>query len=478
MDDRALLGRQLASITDTLAKASQRRDAEVKKRSTNPSVASTTHTPHSPPSSINLSLISHNEGTGSSDPGGIVVFRDNHTEPTKLAFERFDLNQKQANDIMGWIDSMPTKVQEPLTDNVTDDTAPRVFLRVGDGSSNSSDYEDPKEMLARLETKLTDGTYDKNNMTAPTSPLDRVDPITSSEEADDAKMMLAEMAPISRTNGVQDEEISDDSDPRRMLADFDSTLSACQNTIHGEVDAVDQHELLRGLQGRVSSIGEVIVDSNYDEGLKRVLEAIEDSISCASDNDPRRMLDEIEELTSCANENDPRRMLAELERRSSVASLSLLDVGGDDLEALRGRLTKMLSPSAEQVLPTTESQHVPLSNNHDGIEPVCDKALIPSVIALQLETAGVNSEEAQGWTEYLFGSGLNSHKKQQEKATVVAQAEKELDELIEYTLREEERYQRTENERRLPCRLIVSNIAADAAEEDLKEFFYHVRSTT
>jgi hypothetical protein len=100
---KGLLGKQLASITDTLAKASQRRDAEVKKRTiAKTSIASAAApTPPPAPLSIRPSLTSENEGTGSSDSSGIVVFRGNHSKPDQQNFTRFDLGLEQANSIMG-----------------------------------------------------------------------------------------------------------------------------------------------------------------------------------------------------------------------------------------------------------------------------------------------------------------------------------------------------------------------------------------
>jgi hypothetical protein len=51
-----------------------------------------------------------------------------------------------------------------------------------------------------------------------------------------------------------------------------------------------------------------------------------------------------------------------------------------------------------------------------------------------------------------------------------------LNALIEYTLQEEDNYQRAENIRRLHRRVIVSNIATAAGVGDLKEFFYGFRN--
>jgi MoxR-like ATPase len=57
----------------------------------------------------------------------------------------------------------------------------------------------------------------------------------------------------------------------------------------------------------------------------------------------------------------------------------------------------------------------------------------------------------------------------------VSQANEELENIIQQVLEEETVHQTVENKARLPRRLIVSNIAADAGEEDLREFFYSFR---
>jgi hypothetical protein len=158
MDDRAgphmdalkgLLGKQLASIADTLVKASQRRDAEVKKKSiAKTSIASVAATlPPPTPPSTRPSLTSENEGTGSSDHGDILVFRGNYNKSEQQNRAQFDLGLEEANIIMGWIDSMPTKVYEPLTNNLTDDVTPRGSPRGGSDSDDCSDDDDPKAIL-------------------------------------------------------------------------------------------------------------------------------------------------------------------------------------------------------------------------------------------------------------------------------------------------------------------------------------------
>jgi hypothetical protein len=279
--------------------------------------------------------------------------------------------------------------------------------------------------------KLTVGTHNENNLATRTSAPVRFDPIAASEERDELMSIWAAISRIPRTNGGRAEDISGEFDPKRMLAELDSTSPTGRRTNRGEVGNAVPRELPKDLQDRTSSVEEVVVDSNCGKGPVMVLNNIEETTSCASDNDPRKMLAEIKELSSRANDNNPRSMLVELKRMSPSAKFSLSDGEDDDLEALRDKWTNMLSPSANRKPPATGSQHMQISNNSDGDGPTCDKA--------------------EAW----------------------AKAEEDLNKLIEYTLREEKEHQRTKTNRRLPCRLIVSNIAADANGEDLKNFFNH-----
>jgi ribosomal protein L21 len=328
---------------------------------------------------------------------------------------------------------MPAKVYEPLTDNVTDNITPRGSPR--ESSDNGSGDDDPKAMLERLEQiKSTVGTHSENDLVATTSLPVRVDPIADSQERDELMSIWAAISRIPQTNGAQAEDISDDVDPKRMLAELDSTSPSGQGTIGRHVADVVPRELFRDSQGSAPSIEKVVVDSNRSGGAVTVLDETKTPTSCASDSDPRKMLAEIEEMASCANDNNSRTMIAELERMSPSANFSLSDDDDDDLETLRGKLTNLLSASADQDLPVTASQHVQSSNNHDGSAPICNKAEV--------------------W----------------------AKAEEELNKLIEYTLREEKEYQRTETHRRLLRRLVLSNIAAGADAEDIKDFFNHHRA--
>jgi hypothetical protein len=81
---KGLLNRQLSSISETLAKASKRRDEELQQRST--SKAQTVRSP------TNLSLTSDTEGTAS-DSGGSVPQKGSNADD--LAFEAIELKEAQ-----------------------------------------------------------------------------------------------------------------------------------------------------------------------------------------------------------------------------------------------------------------------------------------------------------------------------------------------------------------------------------------------
>ena len=182
-------------------------------------------------------------------------------------------------------------------------------------------------------------------------------------------------------------------------------------------------------------------------------------------DNPKKMLAELE----ADSNDDPRKMLACLEQGMALGTQEPVEANNDDLEALHGRLVDMIPPPIDHRSPSPEATHAQLGNCE------FDPALTSYVIAIQLENTGFKWEEAQGWTTYLFSNGLDGYKARQEKDRILQQATEELDEIIQQVSQEEGRYLSTENRARLPCRLIVSNIAADAGEEELKEFFYPFR---
>lgn len=102
---RGLLGRQLASISDTLAKASQRRDAEVQKRTVSAKQSSAPAVQSPDPSCANSSLTSDTEG-GQSDS-----IQSDIINGRQLA-SNFDLDLLTFRDILGWTTPCPLRRME------------------------------------------------------------------------------------------------------------------------------------------------------------------------------------------------------------------------------------------------------------------------------------------------------------------------------------------------------------------------------
>jgi hypothetical protein len=179
------------------------------------------------------------------------------------------------------------------------------------------------------------------------------------------------------------------------------------------------------------------------------------------------------------DEDDPEAMLAALEvdassyhRDNSRIPQSRVVYSEDvqeELDTLHEKLTN--TTRFTRNLSSTANLSKSAQSLNDGLEDGIDKA----VIALQLEEAGLPWEHLRGWTTYLFSSGLDGYRACQEKDKIVKQAAEELGAIIKQTLESEKRYQDAEDLARLPRRLIVSNIAAGADEDDLKEFFHPLR---
>ncbi|KAF1920065.1 hypothetical protein BDU57DRAFT_508165 [Ampelomyces quisqualis] len=145
----------------------------------------------------------------------------------------------------------------------------------------------------------------------------------------------------------------------------------------------------------------------------------------------------------------------------------------EKLEALHERLTHTKTFTPDPSLIAKQIKTAQSSN--DGFSDGLEKAIAPYVIALQLEKAGLPWEQLRSWTTYLFSSGPDGHEACQEKDKIVQLATYELDAIIKQNLGDESRDLEAEHLARLPCRVVVSNIAAGADEDDLKEFFYPFR---
>jgi len=447
---KGLLGRQLASITDTLARASQRRDAELQQKANLKSPPAPAVQLPAAPSPTNPSLTSDTEGTGS-DSGDSVVLGGYQDVPNNNGFEigKYEVDLPQANDISGRITSMPPEGCEPLTNACAGDTVTRDSLTGGYASNG----DDPKKMLACIEqVEPFAVSYNDTDPQQMLAHRDQLNPADNARDVDDPKNMLAAFPQ------VESNKEHDSNDVSSMLADLDRASSAGGSTIRGEVEYTDPKQMLAEFERLTSDMDEASFSGDAHDDPRRMLAELEGQEASAEDVD-----------VPSGSDNDASAMLAELERRAAQFGGGAQKDDHEDLEMLHNRLTGVPSPG------TAAQSLAPGTKNVDRPEAVFNPAIVPYVIAMQLEIAGCEWQEAQGWTTFLFSSGLGGYKARQEKDRIVEQATEELDRIIRYTLGEEEAYQGKVSVARLPRRLIVSNIAADAGEEDLKEFFYRHR---
>ena len=94
---------------------------------------------------------------------------------------------------------------------------------------------------------------------------------------------------------------------------------------------------------------------------------------------------------------------------------------------------------------------------------------------LQLESAGCDWERVRGWTTYLFSGGPTGHAAVRHRNQLIEEAAKELDTIITEVLDEELAYCAKKEKTVLPCRLIVTNIAASADVEELALLFWEFK---
>jgi hypothetical protein len=273
-------------------------------------------------------------------------------------------------------------------------------------------------------------------------------------ESNDPKQMLAEFGQTEPV--VNDETVSRD-DVRSMLAKLEEASSEVEGTRSGEAESTELQQMLAEFGHTSPVMGDVSISSDGDDELRLMLAEFERRTSFG---------EELKNHTGSQYDVNPKAMLAEFEQQTP--QLGQVE-GEEDLEALHGRLTSILSPGGALRSPTHEHTEC------DKHELHFDTAMAPYIMAIHLETADSSWEKALGWTTYLFSSGLNGYKACQEKDRIVSQANEELENIIQQVLEEETVHQTVENKARLPRRLIVSNIAADAGEEDLREFFYSFR---
>ncbi|KAL5391299.1 hypothetical protein DPSP01_001174 [Paraphaeosphaeria sporulosa] len=187
-------------------------------------------------------------------------------------------------------------------------------------------------------------------------------------------------------------------------------------------------------------------------------------------------------------------MMRELEEMSRPSKTPVESSGGEkteDLETMRARSEKILAPVSKRSLvpdmaklqdaavhavgPTLQR----IKNDRKRDLPILQKALCYAT-ALQLEKSGIKWELAQGWTIYLFSAGSSGYVAVREKRQLVEEAKAELDAIIKQVIDEEASYCANQEKNILPCRLLLSNIAAGADADEvalfLSEFKYDIRN--
>ncbi|KAF2034728.1 hypothetical protein EK21DRAFT_107856 [Setomelanomma holmii] len=502
---KGLLGRQLVSITDTLSRASQRRDAEIRRRtalqkSSAPAFQSRLSSPTNP------SLTSDTE-CGASDSGESMVFSGRQTTPDLKGFHGFNLDLPQSTNILGWIRSMPPRVHGPLTDCIPGNDSPPTSLHEG----YIPDGNDPKKMLASFDrpTPVTDALNEADSTQVEAQPHDALS-ATSAHPSNSPQSVHADLDQTARSTDLPMDRSETDVHPEGMLADFDRVSLIEQDTIRDELHEADPKRLLTILDGdhsTTTSIGTPPAKTKshpaFTKGpalvrLPKPVPVVRLPPRCdtTEDSQPLQMSEEWQaRLTGLLEKpsftqpkqsaitgravviEDPKAILEKLTANTSTIMHEPTNSDQNSIDVLCSRLTDILAPAFDEEVSDNESTDVELRSipNNDADNPGVDKAVIPYIIALQLERAGCNWEYVKGWTTYLFSSGFDGHAAQRQKQKVVNQASAELDQVIKHTLQEEKKYSGAVETARLPCRLIVSNVAADAVAEDLEEFFCQYR---
>lgn len=245
----------------------------------------------------------------------------------------------------------------------------------------------------------------------------------------------------------------EDDDPTRLLAELASSSLLGPRILQEEMDDVDPEQLLTEIK-----IGTSIakLDTAHDV-----------------DGELPEMLTNFKAREQLFHDCDSMKTPTVLERTSPTVYQSSSGTEEENIGALYNRLMGLRSCSPDSVPYIFERQSGVVSDVSTMTKP--HKDIIPYIVALQLEMAGTHWEAALGWTKYLFSTGLDGHQARHKKDEILAQADKDMTEIIQQVLRDEEHYLGTEDRNKIPRRLIVSNLAAGAREEDLKEFFYSLR---
>lgn len=238
-----------------------------------------------------------------------------------------------------------------------------------------------------------------------------------------------------------------------MLAELASTSFLPRSTLRKETEAINPDELLEGLECRMTATNET---TGPDVS-----------------NEPTKMLTNFGLRPELFHDSKFFETPTAVIEMSPAVEQSSADNREEGIEALYNRLMGLHLSLLEPTPSTFDSQSRGTSEISSVTKP--DMNIVPHIIALQLEMADTQWEVALGWTTYLFSNDLHGHQARRKKDEIVAQATKDMDEIIDQALYEEELYRGTEDKNRIPRRIIVSNLAAGAGEDDLQKFFYPLR---
>jgi hypothetical protein len=101
-----------------------------------------------------------------------------------------------------------------------------------------------------------------------------------------------------------------------------------------------------------------------------------------------------------------------------------------------------------------------------------DKALL---IAIQFEQAGLGWKKVNSVTKYLFNKENHAHNSQQDEnaytQAYIQRCENDLNRRIDETRKNLNMHREHEHKTDKEYRIVVTNIAADAGEEELEEVF-------
>ena len=467
---KSLLSRQLASITDTLARASQRRDEEVKRarRSSRASTKATEFTTTFKSTAPAPVMQQEHLHLAAAAPLHFCDGAHDGENADPPSYTRVDETAKRTKNKLEAFRCMMAEVDaEELRREEEEDNRSDVHQRWADAIQDADDA---------VSIDLQGAIHSQNTPSMTDS--------QSSTSENDLNTMLAELRSLGASARHARFEVNSEydgrNDIRQMLAELE-TLTNSATTDH-IVSAEGDPEKGERVTTAIGNTGVAVQNSNIilatpsqwkqtHRGKRAGHEFNDSSFIKAESND---------------NVSDPRRMLAEL------AALSVLDPQGhspssnvsfewdeeddSDIEILKSRLQSLRSSSPDhshfdEGLDRTprhkivRSQATPLHPN-----------IIPYVVALQMEQSNTQWDLVQGWTTCLYGSGMNSYVAQKDREAAVTKAEVALEKIIDSVMEVEEGFRRKEEQAKLYRRLVVSNLAAGADEEALERVFRKYRN--